>query len=191
MARRRITTIAGIALACVGTQSLRAQADTTCDPDGYATRPKAEQHAIDSAYKAEPRLEEIRVVLHAPQKVVREKVKLAMLACNIPLVQASEGIYEAHYAAETTAYGQYTLATRAYVVPMDDSTTMVRLSGVETTKTGNNGSSLTTNPISNKNSGRSGKAWLALRNVAKQLRANTALESDVAASTRLGVLFTP
>ncbi len=87
---------------------------------------------MDSARAAEPRLEEMRVVLHAPEGSVHHRVTSAMLACSIPLAQAGEGVFEARYGDETGIFGQYSLTTHVYVVAFDDSTTLVRLSGTET-----------------------------------------------------------
>jgi len=135
-------------------------------------------------------MEEMRVVLHAPRETVREKVTAAMLACDIPVAQSSADVIEARYGTETALFGQYDLTTHVYVVGLNDSTTLVRLSGQETSKTGKAlNPTVNTRPISNKNHGRSGNAWVQLRNVAKQLRADPALHVDFPASTHLNLVY--
>jgi hypothetical protein len=161
-----------------------------CDPEDYSTRPPPDKLLIDSAWRAEPRLDEMRVFLHAPVSLVRQKVTAAMLACNIPLAESGEGVIEARYGEQTGMVGNYTLITHAYVVSLDDSTTLVRLSGQETSKRGYAiNPTISTLPITNKNMGRSLSGWLALRNVAKQLRADPALRADVERSTPLGLVY--
>lgn len=165
-------------------------AGTRCDPADYDARSVPDRSAIDSAFAEEPRMEEMRVVVHAPRQVVREKVTAAMLACNIPIAQSSDDVIEARYGAETGLFGQYDLITHVYVVALNDSTTLVRLSGQETSKTGKVlNPTVNTRPISNKNHGRSGNAWVQLRNVAKQLRADPALHVDFPASTHLNLVY--
>jgi hypothetical protein len=161
-------------------------AGTKCDPADYATRPAPDRHAIDSAFSVEPRLEEMRLILHAPQAKVRQKVAAAMLACKIPLTQSSADVIEARYGKETGFLAQYNLVTHANIVALDDSTTLVRLAGQEDA---NDGYSNNTRAISNKNQGRSLQAWIALRNVAKQLRADPSLHADISKSTELGFVY--
>jgi hypothetical protein len=192
----RIVPCSALAALCLCAAKSRAQTATTeavtarataysaCDPEHYGAQSKPGQLAIDSAFKTEPRLEEMRVTLHAPEKKVRDKVKVAMLACNMPLTRAGGGVYEADYGMETTHIARYALTTHIVVVAMDDTTTVVRLSGTETERSGDaHNASAETNPISNKNKGRSALAWLALRNVALQLRADSTLAPDLGAST--------
>jgi hypothetical protein len=166
-------------------------AGVKCNPEDYSTRAPSDQLVIDSAFRAEPRLDEMRVVLHAPVPLVRQKLTAAMLACKIPLSESGEGVLEAKYGEETGLMGNYSLVTHAYVVSIDDSTTLVRLTGQETSKRGMViNPTISTSAITNKNMGRSLSAWLALRNVAKQLRADPALKADLAQSTSLGLVYT-
>lgn len=166
-------------------------AGTKCDPEDFATRPRPDQLVMDSAWRAEPQMDEIRVVLHAPTPSVRDKVTAAMLACKIPLSESGEGVLEAKYGEQTGLVGNYTLVTHAYVVTLNDSTTLVRLSGQETSKRGYAiNPTISTNAIGNSNMGRSLSAWLALRNVAKQLRADPSLHVDLVQSTPLGLVYT-
>ncbi len=158
-------------------------AGTKCDPEDYTRRSRADQRAIDSAFSAEPRQEEIKVLLRAPREIARDRVAAAMLACDIPISSTGDEVIEARYGAEASLIEYYYLVTRAVVVSINDSTSLVRLSGQETSAAG-------TLPISNKNHGRSLRSWIALRNVAKQLRADPTLRADVESSTPLSLVYT-
>ena len=163
-----------------------------CDPEASATRPKEEQDALRNWFAVEPKMEELRIVFRAPRALVRQRLTNAMLACHIPVARSSDDVIEADYGEQSGAWGNYTIVTRAYVVAMDDSTTLVRLAGRETSKRGDAlHPEVKTVPITNKNGGRSKEAWIALRNVAKQLRADTTLHADLSRSTALNLYFTP
>ena len=169
--------------------SLHAQ---ECDPEGFASRPTDEQRAINKAFADEPRLEEMRVVLRAPRAAVRTKLIAAMLSCRIPIAHSSDDVIEAQYGEHSGGFGNYDIKTRAYIVALDDSSTLVRLAGQETSKRGRAlNPTINTTAITNKNQGRSREAWIALRNVAKQLRADTTLRVDMEQSTPLNLKFTP
>jgi len=159
-----------------------------CDPEASATRPREEQDALRNWFAAEPKMQELRIVFRAPRALVRQRLTNAMLACNIPVARSSDDVIEADYGEHSGGWGSYTIVTHAYVVAMDDSTTAVRLAGQETSK---RGAQINTLAITNKNSGRSKEAWIALRNVAKQLRADTTLHADLSRSTALNLYFTP
>lgn len=177
-------------LACASSPAPPDPSRQVCDPEGFATRPAAERARIDSAFAAEPRMEEIRLTLRAPAQTVRPRVIAAMLACDVPVSQSSGDVIEARYGEETGLIGNYELTTHAYVVALDDSTTLVRLTGTETAKRGAaRNPTINTKPVSNKNMGRSRHAWLQLRNVAKQLRADEAMRADLNRSTSLGIVF--
>lgn len=178
-----LTTLA-LAASVVGAQE--------CDPEAFSTRSKQEQDALRNWFAAEPKMEELRIVFRAPRALVRQRLTNAMLACNIPIARSSDDVIEADYGQHSGGWGDYTIVTHAYVVAMDDSTTLVRLAGQETSKRGDAMyPHIETLPITNKNGGRSKEAWIALRNVTKQLRADTTLHADLSRSTALNLYFTP
>lgn len=79
-----------------------------------------------------------------------------MLACNVPISHSSDDVIEADYGEHTGGFGNYAIKTHVYVVAIDDSTTLVRLAGHETSKRGKAlNPMIDTAPITNKNMGKS------------------------------------
>jgi len=112
-----------------------------------------------------------------------------MLACKMPVSNASDGVITADYGSQNGMFGTFTLAMTAVVVPLTDSTTLIRLSGREEMKSGL--TSKTTNTVTSSNIGRSGYAWRMFYNVAKQLHQDPAVGVDRVQSSPLVWIFAP
>lgn len=157
-----------------------------CDPENYAGRPRKEQSAIDRAYEKEPKMDEIRVMLRTSVDKAKIATMNAMLACKMPVALSNEGVLVADYGTHMGTISNFYLVARAYLLPVSDSTVLVRLVATEQSS----GPMQTSQkPVTNKNQGKSSAVWLDIRSVAKQLLANAMLRPDWEQSTALNLVF--
>ncbi len=131
-------------------------------------------------------MDEIRVVLRVPAGKAKERTLLAMLACKMPVALSNEGMLIADYGSHMGAFANFSIAARAYLLPLNDSTTMVRFVAQEQS---NGTYQNAQKSVTNKNAGKSLEVWIAMRNAAKQLLADTTLKADWDASSKLNLTF--
>lgn len=173
-------------LALCAAAPLSAQVTAECDPENYFGRPQKERTPIDKAFNAEPRLDELRVVVRVPLEKAKRRTMLAMLACKMPVALSNEGMLIADYGSHAGAISSFSIVARAILLPLDDSTTIVRLVAQEQASGTYQNSQ---KAITNKNAGKSRDAWIQMRNVAKQLLADSTLRADWSQSTKLGLVY--
>lgn len=176
------------AILLTGSATARAQSTSTgaCDPEGYSTRPAKEKAAIEKAFRAEPKLDEMQVFVRSSMETVKSRVLLAMVACKMPVTVSNEGVLVADYGSHMGLVANFKVVARAYLLPVGDSVVMVRLAATEQS----DGSLMTAQKaVTNRNSGGSTKTWIDMRNVAKQLLADRELRADWERSTQLGLVY--
>ena len=169
--------------------ALPLHAQLRCDPEGLDTLKGKALNIASKPFLSEPKMTEMQLYLGAPLPAVQQKLMVAMLACNMPAGSVANGEIASDFGDHLGGLlsVRYHTVTHIYLLAVSDSLTVLRFSGLEDIKEAGKTGTQRVRKIDNKASGRALEAWLAMRNVFKQLLTDPTLKADRAKSTPLAL----